>query len=126
MPPHVDEMQIGQRRVAKTGRQVDGAVAAEIAVDPAFDRRRRRHEHDRKIADAGAHHGHVAGIVEDAVFLLVGRVMLLVDDDQAEIFERQEQRRAGAGNDPHPPLRRLPPDLFAHARRKVGMPFGRL
>ena len=32
-----------------------------------------------------AHHRHVAGIVEDAVFLLVGGVVLLIDDDQAKL-----------------------------------------
>jgi hypothetical protein len=32
------------------------------------------------------HHGHVAGVVEHPVFLLVRRVVFLVDDDQPEIM----------------------------------------
>ena len=32
-----------------------------------------------------AHHGHVAGVIVHAVFLLVGGIVLLIDDDQAEI-----------------------------------------
>ncbi len=117
---------VGQRRVGKARRQRDARVAALAGVDPAFDRRRRRGEHDREAADAGAHHRHVARIVEDAILLLVGGVVLLVDDDQAELPERQEQRRARAGDDAHAAFRDLPPDPFAHARRQVGMPFGRL
>ncbi len=72
------------------------------------------------------HHRHVARIVEDAVFLLVGRVVFLVDDDQAKLLERQEQRRTRAGDDTHAALRHLPPDPFPHPRRQVGMPFARL
>jgi hypothetical protein len=48
MPAHVDQMQIGQRRVAESGRQMDGRVAPALAVDLAFDRRRRRHQHEGK------------------------------------------------------------------------------
>jgi len=43
-----------------------------------------------------AHHRHVAGVVMHAVFLFVGRVVLLIDNDEAEIRIRQEQRRARA------------------------------
>ena len=125
-PAHVDRADGRHRRVGKARRQRDASVAALLCVDAAFDRRRRRGEHDREAADAGAHHRHVAGIVEDAVLLLVGGVVLLVDDDQAELPERQEQRRARAGHDPHAAFGDLPPDALAHARRHVGMPFGGL
>ena len=30
-----------------------------------------------------AHHRHVAGVVVDAVLLLVGRIVLFIDDDEA-------------------------------------------
>ena len=52
--------------------------------------------------------------------------MLLVDDDEAELLERQEQRRSGSGDDPHPPLDHLPPDLLARSRRDVRVPLRRL
>ena len=43
-----------------------------------------------------AHHRHVAGVIMRAVLLLVGLVVLLIDDDQAEFGVGQEQRRARA------------------------------
>ena len=73
-----------------------------------------------------AHHGHIAGIVENPVFLLVGRVMFFINDDQAEFAERQEKRRPRPRYNPHRTFRNLPPDALAGARRKIGMPFGGL
>ena len=52
--------------------------------------------------------------------------MLLVDDDQPQILERQEQRRTRAGDDPHLPLSRLRARPFRACAARVGMPFGRL
>src|SRR3546814_17839341 len=49
-----------------------------------------------------AHHRHVAGVVDHALFLLVRAVMLLVDDDEPEIGIGQEQCRPRA--DHHPGL----------------------
>jgi len=48
--------------------------------------------------------------------------VLFVDDDQPEILEWQEKCRTGTGHDPDLSGCRLPPNLFAHARRKVRMP----
>jgi len=46
-----------------------------------------------------AHHRHIAGVVAHAVLLLVGRIVLFIDHDQAEIGVRQKQRRARADYD---------------------------
>ena len=48
---------------------------------------------------------HVACIVLNAVFLLVGGLMLFIDDDEPEIAEGQEERGARAGRDAHQPIR---------------------
>ena len=82
-------------------------------------------QHDRNLGDPRAHHRHVAGVIVHAVFLLVGRVVLLIDDDQAEVRIRQEQRRARA--DDHADLAgaTAAPGARALARRQLRMPFGR-
>ena len=51
--------------------------------------------------------------------------MLLVDDDEAEVRERQKQRRTRADDNPRLPARRRGPDALALALRQAGVPFGR-
>ena len=48
------------------------------------------------IPRGGAHHRHVAGVVDDAFVLLEAGVVLLVDDDQPQVAIGQEQRRPRA------------------------------
>jgi hypothetical protein len=60
-----------------------------------------------------------------AVFLLIGRVMLLIDDDQAEIGIGQEQRRARADHHLGLARRHRRPGARAFARRQLRMPFRR-
>ena len=95
------------------------AIAAAPRVDLGLDRRRRRGQHDRDFGDARAHHRHVAGVIAHAVLLLVGGVVLLIDDDQAEIGVGQEQRRARADDDAHLAGRDRAPGARALARRQL-------
>ena len=106
-------------------RQRQAAIAPAPRIHLGLDRRRRRRQHHRKLGDVGAHHRHVAGMIVHAVFLLVDRVMLLIDDDEAEIGIGQEQRRARAGHDADLAGRHRMPGAGAHARAQLGMPFGR-
>ena len=41
-----------------------------------------------------ADYRHIAGVIKDALFLLVGCVVLLIDDDETELGIGQEQCRA--------------------------------
>ena len=75
-------------------------------------------------AEAGADHRHVAGVVDDAFLLLEGGLVLLVDDDQAEVGERQEQRGAGADNHGRGAVGDGAPGGAAGARGQVGVPDG--
>ena len=72
-----------------------------------------------------AHHGHVAALVVHAVLLLEAGVVLLVDDDQAEVLERQEQRRAGADHDARLPGGGRAPGAAALGRGQRRMPLDR-
>ena len=98
------------------------AVAAGGDVRHAFERRRRRGQHDRRADQARAHHRHVARVVADALFLLERGVVLLVDHDQAEVGERQEQRRARADHDADAALGDRPPGLAPLEAGQAGMP----
>ncbi len=121
----VDRLDRRQMLAAEPLRQMQMRVAAAPRVHLGLDRRRRRGEHDRDFLLARAHHRHVAGVIAHAVLLLVGRVVLLIDDDQAEIGVGQEQRRARADHDRHLARRHRRPGARALARRELRMPFRR-
>ena len=74
------------------------------------------------LAEAGADHRHVAALIVDAVVLLEARIVLLVDDDQPEILERQEQRRPCADDHARLAGRHRRPDAAAITRRQRRMP----
>ncbi len=100
---HIERGDVGQRRVGEARGQHARARSGRywrccaISTEGVAD-----DEDHARIGEAGPHHGHVAGVVVDAVRLLEGAVMLLVEDDQAEFVERQEQRRARADHRPAP------------------------
>ncbi len=112
-------------RAAETFGQMQPDVAAAPGVDLGLDRGRRRNEHDRNVGAPRAHHRHIAGVIARAVLLLVGRIVLLVDDDEAEIGVRQEQRGARADDDTHLAGRDRAPGACAQPRRKLRVPFRR-
>src|SRR3954466_12408903 len=100
-------------------------VASAPCVDHRLDGGRRGREHDRDVGDARAHHRHVARVIVYAVFLLVDGIVFFIDDDQAEVGVRQEQRRARADQDIHLAGRDRIPGARALACAKLRMPLGR-
>ncbi len=92
-------------------------VAPAPRVDFGLDRGRRRRQHDGNFRDMRPHHRHVAGVIAHAILLLVGRVMLLVDDDEPEIRIGQEQRGSRADHDLDLATGRRRPGARPHARR---------
>ena len=110
---------------AEALRQMQAPVARAPGVDLGLDRGGRGGEQHGNLGDVAAHHRHVAGMVMDAVLLLVGGIVLLIHDDEAEIRIGQEQRRAGAHDHAHLVRRRRLPGAGALARRKLRVPLGR-
>ena len=107
--PQVDHADPRLARTAGPFGQVDPAIAAGIGIRQALEGGGSGSQHDRDAMAGRARHGQVASRVPEALLLLVGRVMLLVDDDDAEARQRGEHggaradhdgRRAGAGGPP--------------------------
>ena len=96
--------------------QRDMRVFAGGRVLKRLHRRSRGTQHDERSGPASTNDRHVAAVVARRLFLLVGAVVLLVDDDQAEVGERGEDRRARA--DAHAGLAAAhpPPLVVALAR----------
>ena len=84
----------------------------------AFDRRGRGAEHDRDLPELTAHDREIASMIAQPLVLLVRGVVLLVDDDEAEIDEWREDRRAGSDDDPRFAACDPPPFVPALAGRE--------
>src|SRR5271170_2295576 len=85
--PQIDSLEIGHAAGAESRGKLQPAVAALFGVDPCLDRGRRRSKDDGRALDPRPHHGHVARVVRYAVLLLVGRFVLLIDDDEPKVAE---------------------------------------
>ena len=123
--PQVDRRHVRQTCDAEAFGQVEARVFAGVGVGPAFEARGGGGEHHGGALDRGAQHRHVAGVIEHAVLLLVGAVVLLVDNDEAELAERQEQRRARAHHQPGVAGGDGMPGAAAVGLGHAGVPFGR-
>ena len=121
----IDRLDRRHALAAEALRQRKPRVAAAPCIDLGLERRRRRGQHHRDLGDVAAHHRHVAGVVVHAVFLLIGGVVLFIDDDQPEIGIGQEQRRARADHDRNFAFGDSRPGAGALARRELRMPFRR-
>src|SRR5262249_52847455 len=84
-------------------------IPAASSVHFGLDRGGCRRQHHRDFSNMATHHCHVAGVIVNAILLLVGGVMLLVDNDKAEIRVGKEERRPGTGTHAHlPASNRMP------------------
>ncbi len=106
-------------------RQGDAAIAPGLDVGQRLQRWRGGHQHRRRRTEPRAHHRHVAGVVDHAFLLLECGLVLLVDHHEAEVGERQEQRRPGAHHDRRRALRHRAPGHAADPRGEVGVPHRR-
>ena len=66
---------------------------------PTLERGGGAAEDDGGFFPTGAQDGHVSGIVAGGLVLLVGRLVLFIDDDHAGIFHWRENRTSRADHD---------------------------
>ena len=87
-PFQIDDRNVRHRDAGEAARKDRMAVASDERIDVALDRRGCGCQHDRELAEIATHHGHVAALIVHAIFLLESLIVLLVDDDEAELTER--------------------------------------
>ena len=115
-PAQTHELDRRQRVGGRPVGQLEEHVAAVTGGLVALGRRRRRGQHHHGAGQAGAHDAHVARVVAQPVLLLVGRVVLLVDDHEAEARQRREDGRARPDHQPRAAVADPPPLVPAFAR----------
>jgi len=97
------------RALAQLQQAVAAAAGLRRGIGPAFERRRRRAENDRNGPLPGTEDGEIARRIANSVLLFERGIVLLVDDDQAQLGQRREDRQASAENDPRFTGQRRPP-----------------
>ncbi len=96
MRAQVDQVQARRPGARRAIGQVETLRAPGADALEAFERRRRRAEHDRDAVTLRPGQRQVARGVAEAFLLLVRRVVLFVDHDQAGACERREDGRPRA------------------------------
>ena len=121
-PPGRSSLHARQHRIGDgAARQRQARVAALVGLPPAFERRRRRAEHDRNGELLRAVDREIAGGVAQAFLLLVSGIVLLVDDDQRQLRQRREDREPRAEHDPRAAGMRGEPVAHAFAFRETAV-----
>ena len=89
--------------------QAQQPIAAQLCVVPALQRGRGRAQQHRDPGQPTPGDGHVARRVAQTLLLLVGRVVLLVDDDGAQAREGGQNGQTRAQDDACPAAGRRQP-----------------
>ena len=96
---HVDDFDLGQGALFYPVGQFDERVFVLGGVEIGFKRGRGRAQDYHRAGHFGAHHSDITGVVTRYAFLLVGRILLFIDDDEGQIGHGSEH--CGARADYH-------------------------
>ena len=109
----VYDANVGERTIGDARFQLEQLVLAVARVVVALEGRSGGAEHHDGVFEMRAVDGCVATVIPRRFFLLVAGLVLLIHDDQAEVFERRENRGARADHYARFPAADAPP--FARA-----------
>src|SRR5262249_22988894 len=96
---HVHDLHAGERTIEDAAREDHAIVPARPRVLRRLERWRRSPEYDERLLEPSAHDGDVASVIPRRFFLLVRRVVFLIDNDEPDVLERREHGRARADHD---------------------------
>ena len=125
LPAHVHGAHLRQVHLAEAVAELKLPVLAGFGIHPAFQAGGGRCQDHLRRADRGAQHRHVTCVIGHSILLLVGSVVLLIDDDQAEIAEGQEKSRTRTDYKLRSMLSHHAPGTAAFGHGETGMPFRR-
>ena len=119
---HVHDAEGRHRAVIDAlGHHIQG-VAAGRSVLPGLERRRGGAQHAGRAEDRRTHHRDVAAVIHRRLTLLEGRLVLLVDHDEAQVRERSEDGRTRADHHPRLPERHRHPSVETLPGGKMAVP----
>ena len=132
MPVSLNSVRMSTSSTVGSGRSMTRVsistrcVAAAFGVGPALQRRRGGAEDDDSVVELGAHDRDVAAMVARSFLLLVAGVVLLVDEDEAEVDHGREDGGARADDNAGFAAADAVPLLGALVGRQAGVQQGDL
>ena len=114
----VNDGRARQRQIPNALRQRERRQLSPARGLVRHDPRRRASEHDSGTGDATELERRVDRVIPRIALLLVRRLLFLVDDDQAQTFERREEGRARTDDDIGDSIEYSPPLIETLARRE--------
>src|SRR5581483_10986220 len=120
----VDQLNRRQRPRIDPGGEREEAILSGPAVVERFKRRGGRAQNHHGIRLLAPDQGDVPRMVADPVFLLVGGVLLLIDDDHPDLFKRSKNSRPDADRQQRLPLLDPAPFVVALSRREPAVKEG--
>ena len=100
--PQIDDPHQRHLAIVHALRQIQQAIFPLNGVVITLERRRGGPEQNDALLHLRAHDRDVARVIARRFLLLVGGLVLFIDDDQPEIFERSKHSAARADHDPRP------------------------
>ena len=98
--PHVDNLDFRQRTHLHAVGQLHQRIFVFLRVVVRLERWRGRAQHHDRSRHLRPHHRHIARVIARRFFLLVRRILLLVDNDERKIADRREHRRPRSRHHP--------------------------
>ena len=126
LPSHVHDGDRGEGALLHSFGHGEVVILSLSPVPVTFEGRGGRAQDHRRPRKPPPDEGHVTGMVTGTFFLLIGGLVLLVDDDESQSGHRGEDGRAGAHDDGDLPGGRTPPSPVALRVAEVAVEFNDL
>ena len=115
LDPHVDNFYFGQRPLLYAIGNLDQRIFVLFRVEVGLERRRGGAKNHDRIGHLRAHDSDVTGVIARGFFLLVGRVVLFIDNKQSQIVHGGEHGGTRPDHDSRVPTLDAMPLLGAFA-----------
>src|SRR4029077_16343184 len=120
-PAHIENPDHRQVAVVGALGESDQKVFSSLGMVPTFHRGSRASQNDSASFPLRAEDRHVARVIARRFLLLVGALVLFVDDDDTQLVQWREYRAAGANHDPRGASMNSMPLIVALALGKMAV-----
>ena len=119
-PAHIEHANHGHSAVIDALRESEQSVLSRGAIVPTFHGRSCAAENHRAALLLGPQNGDITSVIPRRLFLLVGALMLFIDDDYSKVFERRKDGASRPNDNTRTARMNLPPLIKTFASRRDG------